>query len=684
MIGFLRKAASAMRHVAQAPMLMGRLARTRFNYRREVGEGVDTSVVMAPIQFVQRAFPEGRFRVMRWQRSSYTEAEAHPLTGLIGNPNPFYGDEHLYAATVGSWYWAGNAYWYKARNGAGRVAELWYLPHWTMEPKWPADGATFLSHYKYSPGGGESFRLDPEDVVHFRHGVDPRNLRLGISPLHGALREIFVDLEASNMVASLLRNMGVPGLVLSPDGGARVEQDDVAAVKLWLKESFGGDSRGEPLVMGAPTKVQQYGFSPQQLDLSVARDVAEERVCALIGIPAAVVGFGAGLQTAKVGATMGELRALAWTNGIVPVMRAMAGEIGRSLLPEFSRGNAKEVAEFDTSEVAALAEQRLANATAWNTAIGGGWAEVGEGRDAIGLPTDDSHRIFLRSFSTIEVPAGMTPRPAPAIGENARKDRARPAEVTRLRGYVRALERMERPLVGAMEKRLTDFFGDLGRAAAAAARPLVAELAGRAIAAAKAGEEIIVGRIIEQLELPLHGATFRRLYEAHYMEVAKGIAEAGELVGIATDLPDPVARAIVAAGGRRAGLVDLDQQSRKAVFDALAEGRAAGEGVDQLVDRIRDQVESGPWGTAETRARTIARTETKYAQNISTVARAQHEGVQRFVVFDGRLGPGRSDPDHIARDGMIVTADEAARMSAEEHPNGTLSFAPHFDGGNDE
>jgi hypothetical protein len=33
----------------------------------------------------------------------------------------------------------------------------------------------------------------------------------------------------------------------------------------------------------------------------------------------------------------------------------------------------------------------------------------------------------------------------------------------------------------------------------------------------------------------------------------------------------------------------------------------------------------------------------------------------------------------MARDGSIVTVDRALQMAAEEHPNGTLSFGPHFD-----
>jgi len=135
---------------------------------------------------------------------------------------------------------------------------------------------------------------------------------------------------------------------------------------------------------------------------------------------------------------------------------------------------------------------------------------------------------------------------------------------------------------------------------------------------------------------------------------------------------------VLAAGGRRSGLVDLSRQSRRALFEALAEGRAAGEGVGQLARRVAEHVSAGPWRSAETRARTIARTETKFAQNTSTIARSQHEGIERFQVFDGRLGEGVSTPEHIARDGIIVTSDEAAQMAAEEHPNGTLSFTPHF------
>jgi len=240
--------------------------------------------------------------------------------------------------------------------------------------------------------------------------------------LDSAIREIFMDLESSNFAAALLKNLGVPGLVVTPESGVEVTPDDVKAVKAWLRESFSGDRRGRPLVLGSAVKVQEYGFTPQQMDLSVTRDVAEERVCACLGIPAAVVGFGAGLQTAKVGATMEELRKLAWTNGIVPVQRVFAGEIKRSLLPDFERMPARFELRFDASRLLAMEDDMVKRATRWAALVQNGVARVDEARTAMGLEAGPADRVYLRPFSSIEVPAAA---PSAIESEAARAARKR-------------------------------------------------------------------------------------------------------------------------------------------------------------------------------------------------------------------------------------------------------------------
>ncbi len=716
------KAFQAMRHGGRPMQFFGLMKRTRFDYRKEVGDGLDSSVVTAPVFFIQRSLPEARLALRQRKRGGkVVELLDHPMLTLIASPNPFYGDIALWAGTILSYLIAGNAYWLIVRNGAGQPVELWYVPHWMIQEQAPEDGSAFLSHYEYRPGNGEIHRLAPEDVVHFRHGIDPRNLRRGLSPLDGVLREIFSDLESSNFVASLLRNMGVPGVVISPKAGAMPTPEDVEATKTWFKQAFGGDNRGGPLVMGAPTDVQPYGFNPQQMNLSEARDVAEERVCACLGIPAAIVGFGAGLQSTKVGATMKELRQLAWHNGILPLGRALADELTRSLLPAFARGQDLTGMQlyWDTDDVPALQEDEDKQVERKLKELAGGAITLYDYRTETGREADDSHKIFLRPISLLEVPEGQPGRtglPAPAdttgtlplpgksrTGDGAKGDdhdhgqaspgarRASPDAIARGEAFVIMLQRQQRGLQAAFEKPLTAFFARLGDAAADTARPLLTGPANGGKAStlrptaplhegkgAKADDELIRA-VLEKLGLEEWLAELEQEYGRHYLNVAEAFTEAAEQAGLGTGLPDPVARAIVASGGRRVGLVDLEGQTRQALFDALAEGRAEGEGVNALANRIADMVEGGPWNDGEIRARIIARTETKFAQNISTIERAREGGVDQLMVFDGRLGPGRSLESHMARNGIIVTLAEAAEMALAEHPNGTLSFAPHFE-----
>src|SRR3546814_12744510 len=89
------------------------------------------------------------------------------------------------------------------------------------------------------------------------------------------------------------------------------------------------------------------------MDTGGARDVAEERVCALLGIPAAVVGFGAGLQQTKVGATMQQMSKQAWENGVLPFCRLAADELTRSLLPQFGKVDGLDVF-WDPADVPAM------------------------------------------------------------------------------------------------------------------------------------------------------------------------------------------------------------------------------------------------------------------------------------------------------------------------------------------
>ena len=237
--------------------------RGEYDYRRKVGAGTDASVVMAPIQWIQRSLPEAPLKIeRRVGTGDEWEPIDHPLADLLDEPNQFYSGLHLWQATVFSYLTAGNAYWLTVPNGLGRPLQLWYAPHWLITPQAPQDGSEFITGYKYRSAGREII-LPVERVVHFRHGINPSNPRLGISPIDSALREIWSDMEASEFIATLLRNSGVPGLIISPDiDGVTVGATDKQDIKEYVAARTTGSHRGEPIIMSAKTKVERVAWSP--------------------------------------------------------------------------------------------------------------------------------------------------------------------------------------------------------------------------------------------------------------------------------------------------------------------------------------------------------------------------------------------------------------------------------------
>ena len=681
MLDWLRKSLERMIHPARQMLLSGYLPRTRYDYRSAVGDGLGSSVIMAPVQWIARSFPEAPLTILQLGTDGDEEVlEDHPLLELVRRPNPYYSGHALWMATITSWLLAGNAYWLKIRDRRRAVSELWYVPHDLITPAWPIDGSEFISHYEYRPGA-QTIRLDREDVIHYRYGIDPRNPRLGLSPLWSVLREVFTDDEASTYAATILRNQGVPGVIISPADGQAVSVDEARALQGYFDRSFTGDSRGRSMVvMTRATKIEQFGFDPQKLDLANLRDISEERVCAVLGIPAAVVGFGAGLETTKVGATMVELKRLAWEGNIIPTQRLFAAELSRSLLPDFEPRPERYRLAFDVSQVDAMQENRNEMAQRLTTMVQGGWMSVAEARQRMGLPVDDSHHIFIRSMIAMEVPAERKK----SLGLIAvKQDEEKPPELELLeqhpppRGTMRPyqrrlLEQLDRDrikLTEVYEHELEEFFAALGRQAAAAARRVL-----------KASlDDLDVDMIMAGIDIGKAQQEFISAAKRQYLRVAvQTFGTVGSALGLEIGLPDQVQAKILEEGGRRLGLIDLSKQTRERIFRELAEGRAAGEGVPALIQRIEDFTPAGPWSDSHIRSRVIARTETRHAQRISTLHAYEESGVvRRVMVIDDRIG--YHDEDCMFWDGREIPIEGAAAVMAAEHPNGTRDLVPVID-----
>lgn len=403
------------------------LPSTEFDYRRAVGDGKGSSIVMACALWLARVFPEAPLRVRLIDAEGLTTIQPnHKMQRLLERPNPFYSGIVMWMATLIDFLICGNAYWIKVHNMLGEVIQLWYVPQSMISPasddKQPG---VFITHYDYKPNPAmaKPIELRVEDVVHFRYGIDEYDTRKGLSPIGSLYREIFTDNEAANFSASLLKNLGVPGVVLSP-GGDELEAsgDDLEEVKETFKRSFNGDNRGEPIVMRTKTDVKVLSFSPQQMDLRTLRRLPEERVTAVLGIAAVVVGFGAGLDRSTF-ANFSEAREAAFETFVNPLYRLIAADVTLQLLPDFesslwiidANGNRQLriledddpviEAYFDTSDLLALQEVKSRRSKYLTEQWKEGVIMRSEARLELGRSITEADEVYRIDKNTLEVPA---------------------------------------------------------------------------------------------------------------------------------------------------------------------------------------------------------------------------------------------------------------------------------------
>jgi HK97 family phage portal protein len=322
------------------------LNRTRIDYAGSLTDPANNSAVAAVVGWIARNFPDAPVQITsdvsgtpeRLRRGLHPgQGGSGPgaMLALLRRPNPYMSGVLMWRAVVTDLYATGNAYIVKIRAPSGRVIQLWWIPKRFIRPMWPTDGSVFISHYEYTVGG-VIYRLREEDVVHLRDGIDPNNPRLGLSKLASLFREIYTDDEAANFTAQLLTNLGVPGVVIAPaNTGVATSRTDPEAVKTAFMEKFGGDKRGEPLVLTAPTDVKVLSFSPEQMNLRELRKVPEERISGVLGIAAMVAGLGAGLERSTF-TNYGEARKAAYEESCIPLQTLISADMDVQLLPDFA------------------------------------------------------------------------------------------------------------------------------------------------------------------------------------------------------------------------------------------------------------------------------------------------------------------------------------------------------------
>jgi HK97 family phage portal protein len=349
------------------------------------------SAVFACLMTIASAYPEPPLCV--YQKDDKDNKEKmldSPIQALLDNPTP---NNELTMEEMLFWMaWAkhidGNAYWMKMRSGnaeTGNVVQLWPISPAVMWPVTERTSNNWIDHYAYEREPGDIESIPVNNVVHFRLGLDGKDLRKGISPLKRLVRQISTDSEADKFVGTLLRNYAVPGLVVNPQNGEMIDEDTAEMMTAKLKRKFGNDNRGNIAVMSKETKIEQFGFSPKDLDMSILHRIPEERISAVLQVPAIVAGLGAGLDRATY-SNFREAREMFTESKLIPQWRTDARKIDVSLRPDFTDDKTIFV-DYDLTNVRALQEDQDAKYKRISMAVANQpWMTIDEARSDTGLP----------------------------------------------------------------------------------------------------------------------------------------------------------------------------------------------------------------------------------------------------------------------------------------------------------
>ncbi len=230
---------------------------------------------------------------------------AHPLQMLIKVPTPGLMTQYeLWELLVLYMGIAGRFNGFIERSFSGQPIGIWPLRPDRVGPIYSTMDdpvARVIKGWSYQvPGTSQYIAIPREDVLTVNF-PDPSGesggLIEGLGPLQALAVEVSADNEASKLVGALTANNATPSLAITTASPIQNREQAELLKQGWMQQ-FGGTRRGEPAILDAGADIKQLSFNLSQLEFPTLRNIAEARIAAAFGVPAALAGLKTGIDRA--------------------------------------------------------------------------------------------------------------------------------------------------------------------------------------------------------------------------------------------------------------------------------------------------------------------------------------------------------------------------------------------------
>ncbi len=210
----------------------------------------------------------------------------HPFEWILRRPNPFMGGSFLWQYTH---WWLdldGNSYWFLAPDETGQLAEVWPIPANRCWPI-PGDKERFIDYYEYQVNG-VIYKIPAENICHFRY-ANPFDIFRGLAPLVAGMLPVDADLAMARWNGSFFgKDNTMPSAVISLSSGnpaSPIDAADIDAVRSQLSDEYSAAARKTIVTNAFDMAVQLLGYNAKDMDFLSGRDFTKEEIYQVLGYP---------------------------------------------------------------------------------------------------------------------------------------------------------------------------------------------------------------------------------------------------------------------------------------------------------------------------------------------------------------------------------------------------------------
>lgn len=257
------------------------------------------------------------------------EVTEHPFLELMAKVNDFMNGFDLMEGLFLYLDLIGNGYWVKLKSNLGVPDEIW--PLMPQYIKIVPDKQKFISHFEYTINSIEKYRVEPEDMVHFKD-VNPKSDFYGLGKLQACVVAADLSVSMNTYETSLMQNSAMPefAIKLPPETGVPPVEEQERTIKKWVKR-FGGIKRaGKPAYLFGGAEIKQISLSPKEMAYLQGRKATLNEIAAVFGVPMSKLTVD---NVNRANAEAGDYSYMKDT--IRPRLRKVEQKLNESLLPDY-------------------------------------------------------------------------------------------------------------------------------------------------------------------------------------------------------------------------------------------------------------------------------------------------------------------------------------------------------------